>query len=175
MKKVMVLWISAIILFTSVNIAFATASVDLSVISGNSEMYEISVNSDDDIAFVNSSIPVSCRAFEHEYENPNYYSVLETDILIHDYFSSDPYAVMRTWIKYNATEYLYPTSATFTIEGKDYTFSGIGDKTWSSEDGSGGTMERMLIIYGNTEEHKEFLSAMVHWAFKLLNDDENDD
>ena len=175
MKKFIAYLLSLLLICTALTTASATTTVDLSQISGNTDLYEISVNSDSEVAFVTTTISVSNRSFTHKFENPNYYSCLESDLLIHDYFGSSPYAVMRTWIKYAATEYLYPTSVTFTIEDTDYTFSGIGNKSWSEEDGSGGTSEKMLIIYGDTTDYWSFITAMANWAEVLLNDDDSDD
>lgn len=175
MRRATALILLLVLLCSSITSASATSTVDLTKISGNKELYEISVNADSEVAFVTTTISASNRSFAHDHESPNYYSVLESDLLVHDYFSSKPYAVMRTWIKYSATEYLYPTSVTFTILDTDYTFSGIGDKKWSSDDGSGGTEEQMLIIYGDTSDYEKFLRAMMNWAIVLFSEDESDD
>ena len=106
MKK-LVAFLMCVCLIVSSTFALATSTVDLSQISG-SDNYDISVNSDSGSAFVTTSLSASERSFTHKYENPNYYSSLESDLLVHDYFGSSPYAVIRTWIYYNATQYLYP-------------------------------------------------------------------
>ena len=82
---------------------------------------------------------------------------------------------MRTWIYYYSTEYLYPTSVTFTIQDTDYTFSGIGDRDWAETNDTGDTLEQMLIIYGDSSDNSSFLHAMRDWIGAYISDDETDD
>ena len=49
-------------------------------------------------------------------------------MIIANYFSDYPVCALRIWFHYFAEDFLGIRSITFTINGKDYTFSQVGDK-----------------------------------------------
>ncbi len=158
MKKLVALCLSVVMALTMVSSAFAANVFDMSFVR-NSDSLEISVNSDEDIAFVTTTLSTSTRAFTHDLESESLYSSFETDILVQDYYSSAPKGILRTWINYTADEFLYITSVSFYVGDKIYTFSDIADDDWHYEL-DGGVMEQVLIIYGD-EGTAELLAAIM--------------
>ena len=156
MKRFLSLLLVSVLALNAVAVALADDDFDLSPIRNN-DRFDISVNSEDEVAFITTTFSASDRSFVHEDEHPEYYSTFESDMIVLDYFSNDAHPVLRTWIKYATTEPLYPTAVTFTIDNKDYTFSGIGMPENSDEDETGVT-EEVLIRYG--VDSIEFLIAM---------------
>lgn len=160
MKKVLSFLLSAILLVSLCAPALAESKFDFSYVRENSDTYEVSVDSDQDCAFVTTVLPVSLRSFSHDLESSVRYSSFESDILVNDYYGKTPHGVLRTWITYAADQDLGITSVSFFIGDKEYVFSGIGNQKWhhSFEDG---IVEQVLIIYDNSSEHMDFITAML--------------
>ena len=98
------------------------------------------------------------RSFTHKYESSTRYSNTKFDILVVDYLKENAYPVMRLWVNYCADDdYLNITSASFILNGKKYTFSGIGNKDWYVKDDDG-YLEQVLIKFGM--DNIDFLAAL---------------
>lgn len=133
------------------------AGYDMSYIRKNSEVFTVDVNEDSGVAFVESTLSVGDRSFVHRHENDRLYNSTRFDILVVNYESSSSYPVPRLWITYCADEYIYYDSVTFTVNGMDYTFTGISDPEWRSKD-ENGAAEETLIKFG--AENVDFLYAL---------------
>ncbi len=169
-KRLVALALSLVLMLTIVSPAVADDGFDISYIRKNDKIFEISVNDEEEIAFITTVISVADRSFTHEYESKTRYSYLESDILVLDYYSDNPEGILRTWIVYSADEFLYITSVSFFVNGKEYIFSGIADSEWHYEFDDG-IMEKVLIKYG-AEGSADFLDAVIDEGIKS-NDDEN--
>ena len=89
------------------------------------------------------------------------------DILVIDY-SQDAYPIFRLWINYTADEFNNITGATFTLDGKRYSFSGISGSD-RQYDFDVCVLESLLIRFGN--DNSEFLSALFSYSQKYFDDD----
>ena len=160
MKKVFSFLLSVILLVSLCAPAFAESKFDFSYVRENSDTYEVSVDSDQDCAFITTNLSVSDRSFSHDLESSVRYSSFESDILVNDYYGKTPHGVLRTWITYAADEELNITSVSFFLGDKEYIFSGIGNPKWhhTFEDG---ILEQVLIIYDNSSEHLDFMTAIT--------------
>ena len=130
---------------------------DLAYVKDSGSVFSIDEDTDRGVAFVESSLSASDRSFVHKYESDHRYSSTRFDILVVDYGQSDAYPVPRLWVIYCADEYLNYDSVTITLDGKDYTFTGISDPDWRTRDEKG-VIEKVLIKFGS--ENLDFLSAM---------------
>ncbi|MBQ9009155.1 MAG: hypothetical protein IJ088_07505 [Clostridia bacterium] len=104
----------------------ACAKVDLTPIKDD-EFITIDVN-DNGIAFVSTTFPFDQMAFTHKYSLEEHPSHTYSDIVILDYFEENPSAAWRIWFEYSARTYLGITSITITLDGVEYTFTGVGGK-----------------------------------------------
>ena len=120
---------------------------DLAYVKDNASIFSIDEDTERGVAFVESSLSASERSFVHKYESDHRYSSTRFDILVVNYGQSDAYPVPRLWVIYCADEYLNYDSVTITLEGKDYTFTGISDPDWCSKDEKG-VIETVLIKLG---------------------------
>lgn len=165
MKKTVIRMLSLLLCLTCVFstcgvAAAATKPLDLTPIRGSS-LYDISVNKDDDVAFITSTLTTADRSFNHKYENDYLYSSTEFDIIVINYFEDNAYPVFRLWIYYTADDYNYNTGVTFTLGGKDYTFSGIsGSDSLTKKDN--GVCEDLLIKIGT--DNADFLLALLEYG-----------
>ena len=130
---------------------------DVSYIKDHSNVFTIDVDEDSGIAFVESTLSVKDCAFVHKYESEHRYSFTMFDVLVVDYETTTAYPVPRLWITYCADEYIYYDSVTITLDGKDFTFSGISNPDWCTEDEKG-VIEKTLIKFYS--ENAAFLAAM---------------
>lgn len=169
MKKVFSFLLSVILLVSLCAPAFAESKFDFSFVRENSDTYEVSVDSDQNCAFVTTKTSVSLRSFSHDLESSVRYSSFESDILVNDYYGKTPHGVLRTWITYAADEELNITSVSFFLGDKEYIFSGIGNPKWhhTFEDG---IVEQVLIIYDNSSEHLDFMTAITEIMPDTLDD-----
>lgn len=174
MKKVLSFLLSAILLVSLCVPALAESKFDFSYVKENSSIYEISVDSDQDCAFITTTLSVSDRSFTHELDSSTRYSSFQSDILVNDYYGKTPHGIFRTWITYAADEELNITSVSFFLDDKEYIFSGIGDKKWHYQFDDG-IIEQVLIIFDNSSEHVEFLSALAEVAQQAINNLGEDD
>ena len=149
-------FILALALLFSCSVSLA-AGYDLSYAKSKSGVFTVDEDTDRDVAFIESTLSVSDRSFVHKYESDYRYSSTMFDILVVDCSRSTSYPVPRLWITYCADNYLYYDSVTFTIDGTDYTFSGISDSDWRTKD-ENGVVEEVLIKFGT--EALPFLGAM---------------
>ena len=160
----------ALVLFLSLvlvgSVSLATSTIDLSYFRENSNLYSIDVNNDSEVAFITTTLNAASRCFHHDNEHDQYYSTFESDILVHDYFSSEPYGVMRIWINYFAKDFLNINSVTFQIGGKDYTFTGCCENDWKVKLDNGGVEEQALIIA--SDSNWDFWSALIDILDPLL-------
>ncbi len=131
--------------------------IDLSYVREHSSTMSLEVDSEEDIAFVDSELTVKDRSFIHKYESDNRYSATEFDVLLIDYSRSSIRAVPRLWIYYSADEYLYVNSVTFNVGGKAYTFTDIASPDRRRKDDKG-AMEDLLIKFGF--DNCDFLIAL---------------
>ncbi len=164
MKRIAALLMTAVLLFAAMP-ALADEKLDLSVFRDNPTLYTIDVNTEDDVAFVESALSAKDRSFVHKYESENRYNTTKFDILVVDYLQSDPYPIFRLWISYCSDDsYMNINTASIIFNGKKYTFSGIADKDWYYHDEKG-YREDVLIKFGM--DNVEFLTDLE----KALGDD----
>ena len=168
-KRLVALALSLALVLTIVSPAVADDGFDMSAIRGN-DYLEISVDKEKGVAFVTTKMSVAGRSFTHEYESETRYSCFESDILVLDYYSDNPEGILRTLITYSADEFLYITSVSFFVNGKEYIFSDIADSEWYYEFDDG-IVEQILIKYG-AEGSWDFLKA-VYDELDKSSDDEN--
>ncbi len=136
----------------------SAAVLDLSSIRENSELFSIDVDTESDVAFIESQMSAQLRSFVHKYESSYRYSNTLFDILVVDYLKTDAYPIMRLWIIYCADDaYLNINSVSFIVDGKKYTFSGIADADWYEHDDNG-YVEKVLLKFGM--ENLSFLAAL---------------
>ena len=133
------------------------AVYDVSYVKDHSNVFTIDVDEDSGIAFVESTLSTKDCSFVHKYESDYRYSSTMFDVLVVNYEKSTAYPVPRLWITYCADEYLYYDSVTITLDGKDFTFSGISDPDWRTKDEKG-VIEKALIKFGS--DSLAFLAAM---------------
>lgn len=145
MKKLSLL-LAVLLLFTCCGSALAE-DFDLSFVRSKTSLYEIDVEIEDDIAFIDSTLSASDRSFVHKYESSTRYSTTEFDMLVIQYLKSTAYPVFRLWITYCAdNDYLNINAVTFTIGDKKYTFTDIADTDWYVHDEKG-YVEQVLIKF----------------------------
>lgn len=166
MKRFLALLL-AVLMASGVCAAALAEELDLSPIRESDSLYTIDVDTESDVAFIESKLSAQDRAFTHKYESSTRYSSTKFDILVVDYLKANPYPVMRLWVTYCADEdYLNITSASFIINGRKFTFSGIGNPDWYVKDDQG-YVEQVLIKFGT--DNLDFLVEME----KLFSDTED--
>ena len=169
MKKSLCLILVCLLLFSAVSSVFAAdEAFDLSYVRGSSDIYTIDVNTDSDVAFVESAMTVKERAFSHRDESDALYSYVWFDMLVVDYSKASRYPVFRMWISLcTETGYKDITSVTFTVDGQEFTFSRISDDAWYSmkEDDY---RQQMLIKFGTGND--AFIIALERYINKILAD-----
>ncbi len=136
------------------------AGYDMSYIRQNDNVFTVDVNDDTGVAFVQSVLTAKECSFVHKYESKYRYSYVYFDILVVNYGKSTAYPVPRLWITYCADEYIYYDSVTFTLNGRDYTFTGISDPEWRSKDEKG-VQEEALIKFGT--DNYDFVRALQNY------------
>jgi len=158
MKKFFAFLMIGMLLLASVSSALA-ATIDLSPIEAESNIYTIDVNEDGKAAFIESALSAKERSFVHKYESTYLYSTTKFDVLIANYNQSNNYPIFRLWITYCADNgYQNIDSATFVLGNKQYTFTEIDDPEWLQYDKEKGYIEEVLIRF-NTE-NLDFLLAL---------------
>ncbi len=110
------------------------------------------------MAYIETRLSAKDRSFTHKYESSTRYSSTKFEILIIDYLKENAYPVWRLRVIYcSDDDYLNITSASFILNGKKYTFSGIADKDWYVKDDDG-YAEQVLIRFGM--DNIDFLAAL---------------
>lgn len=161
-KRILIAVLALLMAFTAFGETF-----DLAPIRAN-ENVTIDVNAEADVAFVESVLSVANRSFTHSKESAIRYSSTMWDLILINYFENDVYPVLRCHIYLSTDDKpYYITSATITIGGKDYTFSGISDPEWFTDYGDGHN-QSMLIKFG--VDNLDFLLAL-DTAFEGVNSD----
>lgn len=168
-KKLVALFLSLTLLLTALTPALAADEFDISNFR-DEDLFDISVDADNEVAFITTNMSAGTRSFVHDLESDVRYSCFESDVLVLDYFSSQPYGILRTWIHYAADEYLYITNVSFIIGKQQYTFSGVADKEWWTQYDDG-IMEDVLIMYGDTSDMVAFLLAVENEISQVREDD----
>lgn len=103
------------------------------------------VDVENDVAFIESALGASGRAYVHKYDSSTRYSTTQFDILVLEYLQTSAYPIFRLWINYCADDaYMNITSVSFYVEDQKYTFSGIADAERYTHD-ENGYVERLLI------------------------------
>ena len=110
--------------------AAAETGFDLSVIRQN-DYLEIDVDSEEEVAFVESTFSTKDLSFVHSRESEKLYSSTHMDILIIDYFSSGAYPVWRLWITVSTDENLIPSTRSRSPSTERITHSA----TWQTRNG----------------------------------------
>ena len=171
MKRIISLALCLSILCTAVS-AFALPTFEMSLYSENSELYNVDVDSERGVAFIETSEKNSNVAFTHKYESDFYYSTIRNDILVIDYYKSSRYPVVRTWIDYRADKALNIYAVSFVYDGKTYTFSDVADKDRVVQL-ENGVSEQLLIKYGsnNSDFFVDIAMAVVEYGFARFGDD----
>lgn len=125
----------------------------------NEGVFQVNEDEAQDIAFIETGYTPQELAFEHKYESPENYSLLESDILVmHNASSEERRPVLRTWIHFSTTQRLDVSSVTFALGGTSYTLTGISDPDWVIV-GENDTRENLLIRYGTN--NAEFVAALM--------------
>lgn len=163
MKKTVAVFLSLVFVLGACSPALAD-KFDLSALRSN-EYLDIDVDVEKEIALVESNFSVKDRSFSHPNESSTQYSFTKFDMLIIDYFGTDPYPIWRLWLTLSTqNQFYYITSVTFTIDNKEYTFSGVSDKDWFyTEENS--CRQELLIKFG--KENLDFLRAMQTLVKKI--------
>ncbi len=127
MKKTIGIMLAAALLFAACTALAGT--LDLTPVK-ESESLVMQVDEKQNIALItcDKALSVADRHFEHKYEHPKRWSFIASDIIIGDYYGAEPYPVMQTWIYYEGTRAINAYAATFRINGKEYTVTGIGNE-----------------------------------------------
>ena len=90
---------------------------------------EISTSESTGSIFVTNNLPVESLAFSHDNESDEYYSYTDFDILVMDPDTDEVCPVLRMWIYLNTKEgFMDISSVTFTVMGKEYTFSELSEE-----------------------------------------------
>ncbi len=148
MKKFVALLSACLLIVLTMSSAFA-ASLNLTYVRNNPDLFTIDVNDDGDIVFVETVLTPEDRHFIHKYESDYLWSSTMWDVLGLGYGTNDAYCVWRLWISYaNDTGYKNIDSVTFVLNGTRYTFTDISDPSWQRKGNNGGYMEEMLIKFG---------------------------
>ncbi len=153
--------------------AFAEEEVtpfDLKTYEENTEYFTIDVNTEDDLAFVETTFDAEALAFTHKYDSEYYYSHIYNDIIVIDYSKEgERIPVFRTWICCRADVPHNIASVTFEIGGKAYTFTEVSDPDWN-EQKENGYAENLLIDYGYN--NWDFFAAVASNALSYILDEE---
>ena len=145
---------------------------DLKTYEDNPDYFTIDIDTEDDLAFIQTTYDAASLAFIHKYDSDYYYSFLSSDILVIDYSKEgERVPVFRTWIYYAADAPQNITSVTFEIDGKAYTFTDIADPE-RNEVRENGYSENLVIKYGI--DNWDFFTVVAANAMDyILSEDEN--
>lgn len=108
---------------------------------------------------------VKDMSFKHTYECDAHYSYAYTDFIILDYEKESQYPVWRVWVEYCGTKKLNIHSATFTLNGKNYTFGGLKDTDRFETKNEGCEAQTLMIKLGS--ENIDFIIAMEEYRTLL--------
>lgn len=153
MKKTLSFLLALVMLTAMVFPAFAE-TLDYSVLKDNS-LIDVDINNDGN-AFIESIIGET--TFTHEKSLDDYPSFVYTDIIIGDYYSSDPVSLWRFWVSYSAEKYMGITSISFILDDTEYTFTDVGSKDNMTDYGTN-VRENPHINFGSN--NYEFWKALI--------------
>ncbi|MCR5138007.1 MAG: hypothetical protein K6C12_13140 [Oscillospiraceae bacterium] len=162
--------IGAFVLILAVLMSFsvcAHATVDLSALR-SSDLFDITVNGEQNFAIINSAMSEELRSFHHKYENDYLYSSTRFSVGILDYYG-DSIPMLSLVINYTADEFLYINGVTFIIDGKNYTFSKVADSD-SLHTLDNGKGEVLIINFGM--ENAGFIGALAGYCVDAGLDDD---
>ena len=171
MKKVLAV-LFAVLFLTNTCAAFADDDAfTVKTYTDYDSLFEVDVDTEKDICFVETKCKVSDLAFIHKHESDYSYSYIQSDLLVLDYYSTERYPIFRTWVYYSAASPQYIHSISFEFDGKKYMFTDVGDKDRVRKNDNDYT-ESLLIKYGtkNSEFFAAILLASVNY---VMNEDEN--
>ena len=175
MKKALILLLVIVLLILNCSISVADVDFDISEYLKEQDVLTVDVDTENDVAFIKTKIPVSDLAFAHKYESDYSYSFMQNDIIVLHYFSSSRFPAFRTWIYYTAEKPQYFYSVSFDFEGVRYTFSDVGDKDRVVLSNNNEYTEGLLITYGenNTDFYNAILKAGADYVPKKYTQQEN--
>lgn len=166
MKKLFVLLTACMLLVLPMSAAFA-ASLNLTYVQENSDIFTIDPNDTGDAVFVETVLTAEDRHFTHKYESDYYWSSTQFDVLGLGYGTNDAYPVWRLWIVYaNDISFQNIDSVTFVLGGMSYTFTDIDDPDWMTKNDTS-YLEEMLIKFG--VDNLEFVVALEEYCNSLEN------
>lgn len=149
--------LALVLMLSCFSCAFA-AEFDMSIVRENTDLYKVSVDNEEDVAFITTNLAVSARAFTHKYESTYRYSSTKFDTLVIDYLKTSARPVFRLWVTYCADDsFLNINGISFLVDGKKYTFSDVADPDWYTQDEKG-YAEEMLIKFDM--DNIDFLVAL---------------
>ena len=121
--------------------------------------------------FISNELPVEDLAFSHDMESDEYYSYTDFDMLVMDPDQDTVRPVLRMWIYLNTKEsFLDISSVTFTLMGKEYTFSELSEED-DYEERENDFCQTMLIRFDSNS--LDFLSDLaMEQAFGQLSGQE---
>lgn len=165
MKKFLTLLTACLLLVLTASTAMA-ATVDLSYVRSNPDIFTIDPSSDGSAYFVETVLTAKDRHFTHKYESDYYWSSTQFDVLVLGIDSNDQYPVWRCWVIYaNDTSFKKIDSVTFVLGGKRYTFTDIDDpENWYTQNETS-YLEEMLIKFGM--DNLEFVVALEEYCNSL--------
>ena len=139
-------------------------TIDYSIIKEYSDVLSFDIDSDG-CAYI--SYAWDKPTFTHKNSPIGYNSLFYSDIIVVDYYNS-PRAACRIWINYTAPKSLGITSATFHLNGTDYTFNIARDTSISRYDDF--SSEEFGIVLGS--ENALFWLDLMLILFEVEDADE---
>ena len=164
MKKLVALLISVALLCGSVS-ALADGTFEMDAYT-SPNVFTVEVDSDNDIAFIDTQMGNDVLSFSHKYEN-DYYSVMRNDILVINQSSASRYPVLRTWITYRGTKALNFSSISFIIDDKEYVLTDVASADRNSQEDNN-FEEILLIKYGY--QNWDLFAALAATALSYYGD-----
>ena len=164
MKKCIALLL--VLLLCSLTTGTALADkLDFSYVYATPEAYEVDMDEEDDLCFIDTTLTSRDRHFSHRLESDRYWNTTMFDIICLDLSDDAPYAVWRLWVSYNSDIcHQNIHSITFVLHGKSYTFTDVSDSDWVTQ--SEGTYSEDLLIKFGTK-NAAFIAALKRYAKEL--------
>ncbi len=150
----------------------AACALDLSP-ALNDRQLSLTLIPESDAAVIDSSDVFSAEDlhFEHKYDHPDYWSVMQSDILIVNYSGADPYPVMRTMLYYNGTVPAGVNAVSFILGDRTFRLTGLELHKQMGMDRDR-AYEAMLILYG--PDTMAFADAVIAYAEEAAANGEQD-
>lgn len=171
MKKVFCMLLVLAVFLGSCSAAFADGDeYTVKPYADYESLFTVDVNTEKDVAFVETTLEAKDCAFTHKYESSTTYSAIYNDILVLDYSKSSRYPLLRTWIIYAADKAQNIKSVTFELEGQSFTFTDISNEDRVEKSEKGYT-EKLLIKHG--KNNSDFWVKIMAAAISSLSTDED--